>query len=90
MRFVLGPVFRYDDAMKNPNQRLLDLMTKHELTQVDLTILCQCSRTTVHYWTRNPDNPDFMEIKGAYMRLLELELGEAKRQSNRGINRRNK
>lgn len=84
MRLALACLFRYDDAMKNPNKELLDLMKWHELTQTDVAALCRCGRTTVHFYTREPDSDEFKEIKPAYLRLLNLELGEVRRQRKLG------
>ena len=84
MRLVLGPVFRYYGSMENPNQELLDLMQWHGLTRVDVAKLCRCGRSTVHFYTREPDKPEFKQIKPAYLRLLKLELGEVRRQQKYG------
>ena len=66
--------------MRNKNRPLLSLIKKYKLTHLDVAALCHCCRTTVHYWTRDPDDPTFQVIKPAYLRLLRLELGEVKRQ----------
>ena len=75
-------MFSYDVSMAtkklNPNHRLLQLMKKHKLTQKRVVELCRCGRSTVHYWTRDPSDETFMPIKSSYLRLLELELGEAR------------
>ena len=73
-------VFIYDGNMRNKNRQLLNLIKKHKLTHFDVAALCHCCRTTVHYWTRDPDDPTFQVIKPAYLRLLRLELGEVNRQ----------
>lgn len=85
MRLALGPMFRYYDAMKNPNAELLNLMRWHGLTQIDVAALCRCSRTTVHFYTRHPSLREFQKIKPAYLRLLKLELGEVRRQRSLGV-----
>jgi hypothetical protein len=62
--------------MKNPNKRLLTLIKRHKLKQMDVAHLCRCGRTSVYYWTREPDHKDFTPMSGTHLRLLELELGE--------------
>ena len=60
--------------MTHPNQRLLDLIERHNLTQKQVAELCMCGRTAVYLWTREPDHPRFTVMKPVYLRLLELEL----------------
>lgn len=86
MAYLCGWLFSYCSDMManmatrkmNPNRRLLRLMKKHKLTQKRVVELCRCGRSTVHYWTRDPSDPTFMPMKSSYLRLLELELSEAR------------
>lgn len=80
MPLVMAGLFRYDDAMKNPNQALLDLIWDYNLDQHDVSKLCRAGRTAVYFWLCDPEHKNFQKISDAYLRLLELELGAAKRQ----------
>ena len=70
--------------MKNPNVELLDLMRWNDLDKHSLRELCHCGRTAVYFWLLPPEHRNFQRISDAYMRLLRLELGEARRQRKYG------
>ena len=62
--------------MRHPNQRLFTLIKRYKLTYIKVAELCCCGRTTIYYWTRDPDHKDFCKMSATYLHLLEFEVGE--------------
>jgi len=59
---------------RHPNHRLITMMKRFKLTQMQAAELCRCGRTAVYYWTRDPKHKDFTKMSDTHLRLLLLEL----------------